>query len=85
MSRTGNAVRRWLDYCYGAGEAHQYQFYRCEGCGRLVVWKQIRTGGCGCGLSPRVRPAHLTIRDKLRVLFLPFTVGRLRWQSTRDT
>lgn len=65
-----------LDYWHGIGEAHQYRYYRCVGCRQLITHKRIHKGGCGCGLSNEVRPAVLTLSDKARCLFLPWTVAR---------
>jgi len=64
----------WLDYWFSNGEEHQYRFYRCEGCGRLVTWKVIRRGGCDCMRGRNLRPARLSFWDKFRALFLPWTI-----------
>jgi hypothetical protein len=65
--------KRWLAYWFGAGDDHQYQFYRCTLCQRIVTWRQIRQGGCKC-MSSRVRPAELTLMEKGRALLLPWTL-----------
>jgi hypothetical protein len=67
-------LKRWLDYWHGIGEEHQYQFYRCEGCGRLVTHKKIKAGGCACLRSFKVRPAQLSLVEKARCLVMPWTV-----------
>jgi len=66
---------RWLAHWHGAGEPHQWQYYRCEGCHGLVTWRRIRQGGCGCGLSNRIRPARLTFAEKARCLLLPWSLS----------
>ena len=66
--------RRWLAYWHGEGAAHQHQFYRCQGCRRLVTWHRIHRGGCRCQESYKVAPAVLTLRDKAKVLLLPWSV-----------
>ena len=67
---------RYLDYWHGKGEDHQYHYYRCDGCRKLVTWKMIAEGGCPCGLSNRLRPAVIRLRDKVKLLLFPFTVNR---------
>lgn len=74
----GPLGRRWLVWWHGEGEAHQYQFYRCHGCRRIVTHFHVRTGGCRCGESIKVSPARLTWHEKARLLYLPWTVRGLR-------
>jgi hypothetical protein len=66
--------RRWLAFWYGTYEANQFGFYRCDGCRRIVSWRGIRGGGCGCG-AIRLRPAILSLPEKARLLYLPW-LGR---------
>lgn len=70
------AASRYLDYWHGYGDEHQYRYYRCEGCDRLITHKRIRTGGCGCGRSVKLRPAVLSRRDMARCLFAPWSLAR---------
>ena len=65
---------RWLVYWHGQGEAHQYQFYRCYVCRRVVTHRHIVTGGCPCQGSVKISPAKLSARDKARLIYLPWTV-----------
>ena len=67
-------VRRYLNYWHGEGAPHQYQFYRCLGCHRLVNWKRIRAGGCDCDLGNKIKPAKLSWVEKGRILLLPWTI-----------
>jgi len=67
-------AQNWLTYWHGNGDAHQYRYYRCQGCLTLITWHQIEAGGCECGMSRRVRPAVLSWKDKVRCLCLPWTV-----------
>jgi hypothetical protein len=75
--------RPWLLYWHGLGAAHQHEFFRCEGCRRLVTWHLIATGGCRCRQSIRLRPAVLSVADKARLLLLPWSVtpGAVRQQA----
>lgn len=62
-------IKRYLDARYGAPpDARQYQFYRCELCRNLVTWHDIARGGCSCGVSSRVRAAHLSVWEKCKLL-----------------
>jgi hypothetical protein len=63
----------WLDYWHGAGEDHQYRYYRCRDCHGLVTWNRIREGGCKC-MCTYVRPASLTVWERVRLLVMPWTV-----------
>lgn len=70
-------IKRYLAYFHGAptDPAKQYAYYRCELCRGIVTWKQIAEGGCrACKVGSRVRAAHLKFTEKLRLLFLPWTV-----------
>ena len=69
-------VKRWLDYLHGTAPdpARQVQFHRCEGCHAIVTWHQIRDGGCPCAMSSRVRATRLSVVEKFRLLFLPWTI-----------
>lgn len=72
MSVVDRLARTWLDRHHGlTREAHQYDFYRCLGCRRVVTWRRIKAGGCGCG-SARISPAILTRLEKVRLLCLPW-------------
>jgi len=75
---------RWLRDRHGYGEPQQYHFFRCVACRRLVTWHIIHTGGCVCRETANVRPAVLRLRDKWRLICLPWTVTtrvtRLRGQ-----
>lgn len=65
---------KWLTRFHGNGDAHQFRYYRCDGCRKLVTWNKIKSGGCGCGGSRNIRPAVMSITDKLRCLFMPWSV-----------
>lgn len=65
-------LQRYLARWHGRGEAHQYDYYRCHGCGRLVTWNAIRQGGCTCGLSHKLSPAHVRWYEQLRLLVCPW-------------
>lgn len=67
-------IKRWLGYWHGEGAENQWAYYRCEGCHRLVTHKRISTGGCECAMSNRIRPARLLMREKARLLLLPWSV-----------
>lgn len=77
----------WLRAWHGVGEAHQYQFYRCHACRRLVTWNVIRSGGCACHESSKISPTKLGLLTKARVLYLPWTVTSFaaRRESMRRT
>ncbi len=67
-------LRRWLVSWHGEGEPHQADAYRCSGCGRLITWKLIKSGGtCVCGAA-EMRPTNLSLMEKLRFILLPFTL-----------
>lgn len=66
--------RRWLAYWHGRGAPHQHEYFRCEGCRRLVTWRRIHAGGCRCRSSIKLRPAMLSRADKARLLWAPWTV-----------
>ena len=66
--------RRWLRAWHGTGDVHQYEFFRCQGCRRLVTFHHISTGGCACRESSKVSPAALRWGDKTRLLYLPWMV-----------
>lgn len=69
-------IKRYLAHFHGApaDEKRQYSYYRCELCRSVVTWKHINEGGCKCGVSSRVRAAHLTWIEKARILFAPWSV-----------
>lgn len=69
-------LRRWLVWWHGAGEPHQYEFYRCDACRRVVTWRRIRQGGCVCRESSKIRPAILTFGEKARLLLTPWWGSR---------
>ncbi len=65
----------WLVYWHGQGAANQHQFYRCHGCQGLVTHTMIAMGGCACKMGRnRVSPTYLRVREKVRLLALPWTV-----------
>ena len=64
----------WIRYWHGEGEPHQYQFYRCHGCRKIVTHRHIATGGCACHESIKISPANLRRGEKLRLLFWPWSV-----------
>jgi len=55
------------------GADNQEWIYRCMGCHRLVTWKKINLGGCGCGIN-KVYPTNPTLIETIRLLFLPWTI-----------
>lgn len=63
-------IQRYLTALYGAppDPVRQYRFYRCELCRGVVTWRQIQEGGCRCGTGSRVRAAHLSFSEKVRLL-----------------
>lgn len=66
----------YLDKMHMTGERawNQLQFYRCVACRSIVTWKRIRQeGGCKCG-SARISPTMPLFGEKLRLIFLPWTV-----------
>ena len=66
---------KWLGFWHGNSTAfEQFRYYRCEGCRKLVTWKTIGKGGCGCGLSIKIRPAVLSWKDKIRCVVAPWSV-----------
>jgi hypothetical protein len=85
----------WLAYWHGEGEAHQYQFYRCHACRRLVTYHIIRSGGCTCHESSKISPTKLGLLSKARLLYVPWSVTstkarresvrRIRWAEERDS
>lgn len=77
----------WLVWWHGAGEVHQYQFYRCHACRRLVTFHIIRSGGCACLESSKISPTKLGWLTKARILYAPWTVTRpaARRESLRRT
>lgn len=68
-------LTKWLDWWHPPGDAHQWRYYRCEGCHRLVTWNQIKQGGCRCMTSNRLRPAQLTVWEKARCLIAPWSIA----------
>lgn len=66
--------RAWIRYWHGLGEPHQFEFYRCKGCRRVISWKRIRSGGCDCDGSRHLTPARLSAFEKARILVLPWTI-----------
>lgn len=69
-------LQRYLAYWHGSPEdaTRQYQYYRCEVCRGLVTWKQIHNGGCKCGVGSRIRAAHITWFEKVKLLLMPWSV-----------
>lgn len=68
-------LRPYMEWMHGRKTAaHQFDFYRCRGCRRLLNWKRLRTGGCDCDGDRRLSPARLTVMEKLRVLVAPWTI-----------
>lgn len=65
-------LARWLVYWHGRGEDHQYAYYRCCGCQRVVSWFGIWKGGCPCNTSNRLAPARLSLWERVRLVVLPF-------------
>jgi hypothetical protein len=68
-----NPIRAWLVKWHGEGEEYQHDFYRCDGCKKLISWKKIRAGGCRCG-SYRMRPAFATLFEKVKILVTPWLI-----------
>lgn len=69
-------IKRYLAHFHGspADEKRQYAYYRCELCRGVVTWNQIQAGGCKCGTGSRVRAAHLSLTEKVRILLAPWSV-----------
>jgi len=67
-------IRRWLAHWHGLGEPTQHEYYRCEGCRAVVTWYRIRSGGCRCRESYRMRPAMLTWREKATLVLVPWAL-----------
>lgn len=77
--RVATLLLRWLTYWHGVGDVHQYRYYRCQGCRRIVTHKAIAQGGCICGLSTRLSPYHppqMRWWTVLRLLVFPWSVLR---------
>ncbi len=70
---------RWLVWWHGEGQSWQYQFYRCPACRSIVTHRQILMGGCPCHESSKISPAKLTMTEKIRLLYLPWTMTTL-WE-----
>lgn len=68
---------RWLVWWHGEGEAWQYQFYRCPACRHIVTHRHILVGGCACHETSKISPAKLTLLEKARLLYAPWTVTPL--------
>lgn len=60
-----------LVYYHGRGDPHQHDYYRCQGCRRIVTWHAIRRGGCPCELSNKLSPALLSRWEKARLVLFP--------------
>ena len=71
-----NPIKRYLAYWHGAptDPQRQYAYYRCECCRGVVTWKQIAAGGCKCGTGSRIRPAYLSVGEKLKLLCIPWSM-----------
>lgn len=71
-----NVIKRHLARTHGSptNPETQYMFYRCENCRHLVNWNHIVQGGCACGVSSRVRAAHLTTWEKIKTVVLPWLI-----------
>lgn len=67
-------LQQWMTRWHGEGQAHQYRYHRCKGCAALITWNKIRQGGCDCDLAKTLVPAKLSLVEKARILFLPWTV-----------
>lgn len=70
------SLHRWLVYWHGRGEAHQHDYYRCEGCHRIVSWKAIEKGGCSCDLGNKLHEARLKWHEKVRLILCPWSAVR---------
>lgn len=68
-------LEAYLAGWHGRGEAHQYSYYRCLGCRRLVSWNQIRRGGCDCGMSNKLSPTNVRWWETAQLLLTPW-----RWR-----
>jgi hypothetical protein len=67
-----DALLAWLTRWHGRGEAHQFDYFRCHGCRRIVTHQAIRKGGCPCDLSNKLSPARLRWWEKVRLVVAPW-------------
>lgn len=76
LSILESPIKRYLAHFHGAptDPSRQYAYYRCELCRGVVTWKQIQAGGCKCGTGSRIRAAHLSVGEKVRLLLMPWSV-----------
>lgn len=66
-------LRKRLQRWHGQPDAaHQFDYYRCHGCHRLVTWTAIKKGGCMCGMSNQLSPANLSWRERLLLPLFPW-------------
>lgn len=62
-------LRKRFVKLHGEGSPHQYDLYRCEACGGIVTWKQIRGEvDHPCGPARRLRPTNPTFLEAVRLL-----------------
>ena len=81
MGNFSDRVHAWstrrIKRIYGDYELHQFPFYRCRGCGKVITWRAIRkslSGGvCNCGTT-KMSPTNLTFLEELRILFFHWSM-----------
>jgi hypothetical protein len=66
-------IEAYLARWHGRGDTHQYEYYRCLGCRRIVTWRQISRGGCDCQLSNKLVPANVRWWELARMLVAPWS------------
>ena len=67
--------RPYMEWVHGKkADVHQWDFYRCVGCRRLVNWKKIKTGGCDCDTGNKLKPAKITFWEKVKILIFPWSI-----------
>jgi hypothetical protein len=73
MRLVRNGILRWMAYWHGVpAEPHQWNYYRCRGCQRVLSWSGLRKGGCRCQTSTQFSPAILSWWEECRMILLPF-------------
>ena len=63
-------LRRWFVKRHGEGEAHQADVYRCNICGHLRTWNQIRKPDLCC--QGRVIPTTPTLWEAVKLFVAPW-------------
>jgi hypothetical protein len=70
------ALQGHLTRWHGHGAEHQHDYYRCNGCQRVVTHTLIRHGGCRCGHGNKLQPTTPRFWEQVQLLVFPWTVRR---------